>query len=121
MDVGRFDRISRVQLHGVQVLTELDEVDEVLVVAGPASTDNISRVWWTTHSGEDDIVTSDLLTPGWITGMHRELCRGRANKVQDHLGLETHAIAVQACTMFEEQLLGLREQDVHTGRAQQRE
>ena len=62
VDIGRFDWVPTVHLNSAQMLTELDQVDEVPMVASPTAASDIARVRWACDCSEDDIVPADLLT-----------------------------------------------------------
>ena len=121
MNVCRFDGIAAVQLNGIQVLRQLDEVQEVVVVAGASTTSDIADIGRARNRGEGNVVATHRHVLSRVASLHDPFGRCRPNEVEQHLGIEAHAVVIEGCTLLNEQALGLGQQDIHARSAQQRQ
>ena len=96
MDVDRLDRIAAGRHQYVVHLRKLEEVAEIRLVAGPAAVVEVGAVRRRRHLREDQIVAAEAHIVRRVARMQRELARAVLDQLEDHVGVEAHALGAFA-------------------------
>ena len=96
VDVDRLHRIAAGAVDDVVHLRQLDEIAEVRLVSGTAAAVDIGAVGGRRDLGKEHRVAAELEIVRGVAGMHREARRRMADKFEDHVRVEAHALGVCA-------------------------
>ena len=120
VDVDRLDGIAAPDMHGVERLSEPDEILEVAVVAGPPAALAIEGVGRRGDRAEGDMRAADLDVALGIARVQRETFRREPDLGFDQRRIESHPIRarIDVGAGVLQQRLGLGVQHVHADLAE---